>query len=76
MGPYQEGITTYTIIGLVVTLAGFGLYQWATEVYRKKLEAKKKAEEEDVDVVDDEDAGAKVCVKLFKLRIVSGRNLL
>ena len=26
-----------------MTLGGFGLYQWATEVYRKKLAAKAKA---------------------------------
>eukprot|EP00750_Incisomonas_marina_P030117 INCI7278.1.p1 GENE.INCI7278.1~~INCI7278.1.p1 ORF type:complete len:431 (-),score=48.87 INCI7278.1:634-1926(-) len=45
LGPtYQEQITVYTMIGLGVTLAGFMLYTWATEVYRKKLEAAKLAE--------------------------------
>lgn len=35
MGRYKESINVYTIVGLVVTFIGFGLYQWATEVYRK-----------------------------------------
>jgi len=58
----QESITLYTWIGLGVTLAGFILYQWAMEVYRKRLEAKKRAEQDLLIGDAEEGPNSQVCL--------------